>query len=602
MEQAGDRPKGAVPVIHVYDKGNSAYDKNGNVILFPKSGTVRMAAGGNYELQMVCPMDAEGGYKHLIREAVVKAPVPKETIETAYSGMEVDLYVTNQAAALRSGKNEPSTINYPTWTANPETPYTAGSKVTYLNKNYQCNQFDATSPQSVIPPNANSWWTEIARTTSGDPVLVNLKSGASLYYVSGPDGNGWYTMCTTYGLEGYIKGTQITYSRHLTPAETQPRTITEQLFRIKTVNRDKMNNTVTVNAKHISYDLNGVLIKSAKINRKPPAEALAWIEQAFMITYPGTIATNMPTNADATYSAEISGKSGMYALIDPDKGVVPCFGAEFRRDNWDLFVMAKTNTDRGFRIRYSNNMQGVQWKTDSSSLKTRIVPVAKDEDGSDLYLTPTEWINSSHINDYDTIYMERLKVNGQVGKDDGTETDTKWTAATLRAEMAAQAQSLFDVDHVDIPSDEITVAFEMLGDTAEYPWLKALQSMVLYDTVIAIEEDTGLSASVTVDELEFDIVKEKITAAKLTNYKAYNVKNVGGFNVLDNSITGDKLTDEAGDQLIGSAVSSATESATLYTDQKAYQTRQQASQDTTDAINTYDISIKDWVTQNFVEK
>ena len=100
----------------------------------------------------------------------------------------------------------------------------------------------------------------------------------------------------------------------------------------------------------------------------------------------------------------------------------------------------------------------------------------------------------------------------------------------------------------------------------------------------------------------FDIVKEKITAAKLTNYKAYNVKNVGGFNVLDNSITGDKLTDEAGDQLIGSAVSSATESATLYTDQKAYQTRQQASQDTTDAINTYDISIKDWVTQNFVEK
>lgn len=588
-------------MIHVYDKGNSAYDKNGNVILFPKSGTVRMAAGGNYELQMVCPMDAEGRYKHLETEAVIKAPVPKETIETAYSGMDVDVYVTTQAAALRSGASEPETINYPQWVEAGN--YSQGSKVTFGNKNYQCiAEYDQTSIKAHVIPSMSDWWTEIARTTAGDPALVNLKSGTDLYYVSGPDSNGWYTMCTTYGLEGYIKGTQITYSRHLTPAETQPRTITEQLFRIKTVNRDKMNNTVTVNAKHISYDLNGVLIKNAKINRKPPAEALAWIEQAFMITYPGTIATNMPTNADATYSAEISGKSGMYALIDPDKGVVPCFGAEFRRDNWDLFVMAKTNTDRGFRIRYSNNMQGVQWKTDSSSLKTRIVPVAKDEDGSDLYLTPTEWVNSSHINDYDTIYMERLKVNGQVGKDDGTETATNWTAETLRAEMRKQAQSLFDVDHVDIPSHEITVAFEMLGDTAEYAWLKDLQNMVLYDTVIAIDEDTGLSASVTVDELEFDIVKKKITAAKLTNYKAYNVKNVGGFNVLDNSITGDKLTDEAGDKLIGSAVSSATESATLYTDQKAYQTRQQASQDTTDAINTYDTSIKAWVTQNFVEK
>ena len=587
-------------MISVYDKGNQNYDRNGNVILFPKSGTVRMAAGGNYELQMVCPMDAEGRYKHLIREAVVKAPVPKETIETAYSGMDVDVYVTSQAAALRSGKNEPSIINYSAWTAQPYPPYTAGTKVTYINQNYQCTQYDPTDYLSTVPPGPNHpWWTEIARTTAGDPVLVNLKSGTDLYYVSGPDSNGWYTMCTTYGLEGYIKGTYITYSRHLTPAETQPRVIKDQLFRIKTVNRDKNNRTVTVNAKHISYDLNGVMIKNAKIVRKPPAEALAWIEQAFMMNYRGTIATNMPTSADATYSAEISGKSGMYALIDPDKGVVPCFDAEFRRDNWDLFIMAKTNTDRGFRIRYSNNMQGVQWKTDSSNLKTRIVPVAKDADGSDLYLTPTEWVDSSHINDYDTIYMDRLKVNGQVGKDDGTETATNWTAETLRAEMAAQAQSLFDVDHVDIPSDEITVAFEMLGDTAEYPWLKDLQSMVLYDTVIAIDEDTELSASVTVDELEFDIVKEKITAAKLTNYKAYNVKNVGGFNVLDNSITGDKLTDEAGEQLISSAVNSATESATEYTDQKAYQTRQQAAADTEDAIEDYDTQIKNWIAQNY---
>ena len=585
-------------MIHVYDKGNSAYDKNGNVILFPKSGTVRMAAGGNYELQMVCPMDAEGGYKHLVEEAIIKAPVPKETITTAYSGMDVDVYVTTQAAALRSGPTEPTTITYPTWSI--ITDYSVGDKVTWWNKNYQCIYWDNDDHlHTHITPNNNPWWTEIARTTAGDPALVNLKSGTDLYYVSGPDSNSWYKMCTTYGLEGYIKGSQITYSRHLTQAETQPRTITDQLFRIKTVNEDGNSKTVTVNARHVSYDLNGNMIKSVNIKRKPPAEALAWIEQGFMMDYRGTIATNMPTSADATYSAEISGKSGMYALIDPDKGVVPCFDAEFRRDNWDLFIMAKTNTDRGFRIRYSNNMEGVQWKKDSTNLKTRIVPVAKDEDGSDLYLTPTEWIDSSHINDYDTIYMYRIKVNGQVGKDDGTETATNWTAATLRAEMEKQAQSLFDVEHVDIPSNEITVAFEMLGETAEYPWLKALQSMVLYDTVIAIDERTGLSASVTVDELEFDIVKEKITAAKLTNYKAYNVKNVGGMNVLDNSITGDKLTDEAGEQLISSAVNSATETAADYTDQKAYQTRQQASQDTTEAIGDYDTQIKAWIAQNY---
>ena len=565
-------------MIYVYDKGNTAYEKNGNAVIFPLKGSVRMAAGGNYDLQMTCPMDAEGKWLHLIREAIVKAPVPKETIENAFTGMDVDVYITTEAAALRSGPSEPSTINYNAWVSG--TSYEVGAKVTNANKNYQLNTA-LTGNEIYTPPGSSGKWAKIARTAPGSPLLVNLKSGMEIYYVSGPE-DGWYKMSTTYGLEGYIKSTQVEYEKHLTPSEIQPRIIKDQLFRIKTVNRDSEARTVSITAQHVSYDLNGVLIDSVKVVRKAPAEALAWIEAGFMIDYPGVIATDMVEFADADYSAEISGKSGMYALIDPDKGVVPCFGAEFRRDNWDLFVMNKTNTDRGFRIRYRANMRGVQWKTDSTKLKTRIVPVAKDEDGNDFYLDPVKWVDSSHINDYETIYMERMKINGQVGKDDGTETDTTWTEETLRAEMEKQAQSLFDVDNADVPSDEVTVAFEMLGETAEYAWMKDLQSVLLYDTVIIIDEVTGLSASVTVDELEFDIVKEKITALKLTNYKAYHVKNVGGFNVLDNSITGEKLTDDVGADLMEDAVD-------------------ESEQYTRSAINSYDVTLKKWLKDRGIE-
>ena len=584
-------------MIYVYDKGNKAYEKNGNAVIFPLKGSVRMVAGGNYDLQMTCQMDAEGKWLHLIREAVVKAPVPKETIENAFSGMDAYVYLTTEDAALRSGPSEPSTINYQTWSISAT--YSVGAKVTWNNKNWQCNFYDETSPYAHVAPGSCPWWVEIARTNPGSPALAKLKSGTELYWISGPE-DGWYKMSTTYGLEGYIKETQVEYEKHLTPSEIQPRIITDQLFRIKTVSRDNEAKTVTINAQHISYDLNGVLIDEIKIVRKAPAEALGWIQSAFMIDYPGVIATDMITNADADYSAEISGKSGMYALIDPDKGVVPCFGAEFRRDNWDLFVMNRTNTDRGFRIRYRANMRGGQWKTDSSKLKTRIVPVAKAEDGSNLYLYPTRWIDSSHINDYETVYMDRIKVNGQVGKDDGTETDTTWTEVTLRAEMEKQAQSLFDVDHVDVPSDEVTVAFEMLGETAEYAWMKDLQSVLLYDTVIIIDEVTGLSASVTVEELEYDIVKKKITALKLTNYKAYRVKNVGGFNVLDNSITGDKLTDEAGDQLTDRAVDIAVEEAGDYTDQKATATL--AKVGNFSGYATYDAYIKHYCDNRYEKK
>ena len=560
-----DLAEGEIPMICVYDIGNEAYEKNGDAVLMPTKGSIRMAAGGNYDLTLECQMDSYGKWEHLTEEAIIKAPVPKETITTAYTGMEADVYVTTEAAALRSGPSEPTTIVYTTWSISAT--YSVGAKVSWNNQNYQCNFYDETSPYAHIAPPSCPWWVKIARTTPGSPALVNMGSGTELYYVSGPE-DGWYCMCTTYGLEGYVKSTQIEYSRHMEPGEIKPMVITEQLFRIKDVEQNSEAQTVTVRARHVSYDLNGVLVDDVKIVRSGPAQALAWIQSAFMIPYRGIIATDMVSSENAAYSGEISGKNGTYCILDPDKGVASCFDAEVRRDNWDLFVMAKKETDRGFRIRYGNNMKGVTWKENTDNMITRIVPVAKAEDGSNLYLTPTKWIDSDDISSWPVVYMERLKVNGQVGKDDGSETDTTWTEATLRAEMARQARSRFDVDQCDKALKEITVDFIMLGDTAEYAWMKDLESILLYDTVIAINEKTGISASMTVSEIEYDIVKERVTGAKMENVKHYNVRNVAGMNVLDNTITGEKLTDEAGETIMGQAV----DAAAIYTDEKASET------------------------------
>ena len=579
MVNGDNSAEGEIPVICVYDIGNEDYEKNGDAVLMPTSGKIRMAAGGNYDLTLECPMDPYGKWKHLTREAVIRAPVPKETITTAYTGMEADVYVTTEAAAIRSGPSEPTAISYPTWTVN--TAYEVGSKVSSGGHNYQCNYWDGTNPQSMIPPYSNRWWARIADKTDGDPALMNLASGTEMYYVSGPE-DGWYKMCTTYGIEGYIKSSQVEYDRHMNPGEIQPRVITTQLFRIRSVTVNSENQTVNVNARHVSYDLNGVLVDNIKIVRRGPAEALAFMQQGFMIPYRGVIATDMAGSEDEGYSGEISGKNGMYILLDPDKGIVSCFDAEFRRDNWDLFVLEKTETDRGFRIRYGNNMKGISWKESTDNLVTRIVPVAKDEEGNDFFLDPVKWVDSEDVNSWPVIYMERMKVNGQVGKDDGTETDTTWTEETLRAEMEAQAQRRYDVDQCDKALEEITIDFVMLGNTAEYAWMKDLESILLYDTVIAINERTGISVSMTVSELEYDIVREKVTGAKVKNIKHYNVKNVAGMNVLDNTITADKLTDDIGTDLMENAL-----------DESEAYTRNQ--------INSYDITLKRWLKDRGIE-
>lgn len=570
-------------MICVFDKTNTNFTGNGDVILMPTKCSHRQVAAGKYDLTMEHPIDPTGKWMHLVPEAIIRAPVPEETIENAYSGLDVDLYRTTTNAALRQGPSEPTQINYGEWSARGE--YSVGSKVSvsgWSHRNYQCNQWDSSSAQTQVPPYNNSWWSPIADYTSGSPVIVNLKANTNLYYVSGPT-SGWYKMSTTYGLEGYIKASQVEYVRHLTPEETQPRQVTTQLFRIKTVTVDSQNYKVTVTAEHVSYDMSGVLIDDADIHQKNPAQAIAWIEQAFMIDYQGTIATNMTSDDDGSYTGEIKGKNATYALLDPDKGIVGTFDAMYRRDNWDVFVLRKNNENRGFHLRYGKNMIGVNWKIRSDNLVTRVVPVAKAEDGKDLYLDGTKWVDSEHIGEYPVVRMERLKVDGQVGKDDGTETDTKWTEQTLRAHMQEKAEERFSVDKADLLVHDITIDFEMMGDTEEYRALQGLEKVLLYDTVIAINEEIQMSVTVEVSEIEYDCIRKKITALKLTNVNAYHGKNVSGFNVFNNSITPDKLTDDTLDGIADYAVEDANE----YTDGK---------------ISGLNYSLRAWVNNNFEPK
>ena len=533
-------------MICVYDIGNEHYERNGDAVLTPLSGRVKMVAGGGYELTMEHPMDPEGKWQHLVPEAIVKVPVPVERIENAFSGYDADVYKTNAEAALRAGPSEPTTITYPAWDI--DTDYAVGDKVSWDSRNWQCNYYDETSTWANIAPPSCSWWTEIPRSTSGSAALVTMPAGSELFLIETYDAT-WFKMSTYYGLQGYIKQSQVTFYEHRSASEMQPRIITEQLFRLKepTINRD--NGTVTVTGTHVSYDLAGVLVQDISIGQAVPALAIGLIISGFMIPYKGVIATDMTDDTNGTYTGEIKGKNGIYALMDPDKGVVHQFAAKLIRDNWDFFIMKKEPARTGIIIRYAKNARGINWKKSSTNLINRIVPIAKDAEGNDLYL-PEKWVDSSDIANQPVIYMERLKVDGQVGKDDGSGTDTVWTESNLLDEMRAKAGERFSVDKVDLVKHEVTVQLEQLGDTAEYAWLKDLESVLLYDIVAVTDPEIGLTKELEVTELEWDIIRRKVVGTKLSNIENNDLRSVAGYNVPNNSITGAKLTDDVSRSII----------------------------------------------------
>ena len=131
--------------------------------------------------------------------------------------------------------------------------------------------------------------------------------------------------------------------------------------------------------------------------------------------------------------------------------------------------------------------------------------------------------------------------------------------------MLRQAQNRFGVDKADQIIHEVTVDFEQLGDTDEYAALKGLEKALMYEKVIVIDETVGLSVSAEVVEIEYDAIREKVRSLKLSNVNAYGGKNVTGFNVINNSITGDKLTDDAVKDVVGTTKEDAVEESKTYT-------------------------------------
>ena len=541
-------------MICVYDPLTNDFSGNGKAVLMPTSGTVKMVAGGDYSFTMEHPIDPWGKWKFLKEEAIVRLPVPKETIENSFSGVEADVYKTNTDTELRDDTSEPETITYTSWS--PLTTYQAGDKVTYVGKNYKCLRWDGTSYYSTVPPSSNhTWWQEIANKTNGATVLVTLPSGSELYFVEDVDGT-WYKMSTYYGIVGYIKKSKLTYYKHTSQTENEPRTITEQLFRIREVSVDRDNGKVSVSGKHVSYDLNGDLVEDMTISQASAAMAIARVMENLSFEYRGTIATNIDSDSDTTFSGTFKMKNGMHCLIDPDAGIVPTFNAKFTRDNWDLFVMENNSTDRGLRIRYGKNVNGITWKRKTDSLVTRVIPKAKKADGSDLFL-PERWIDSEHILEYQTIYMEYLSVSGQVGKDDGTNTDTTWTEEALLDEMRQKALDRFEVDEADVPVTEITVQYEPLERTEEFSRLRGLMTVNLYDLVHVEDPEIGLEAEVKVSEIEYNYVARKITGIKLSNVTNTTTRTVTGYNITNGSIGSEKLKDD----VLTGTVEQATDNA-----------------------------------------
>lgn len=556
-----EAPQNAIALCDGYTRGVIA-------LLHPSTCTITEEAGGEYELTMQCPMDDV--WQEITPERIIRAPVPHLHLE----GIEVvnpSFWQTTKATTL--WRKLPSSY----WKKSKTTvaPYSALKAYTYGDLvSYGGKVYRYAGPSYVTYPGAppSSLWVlvdvPVEQETTETVQVPGVKEAdlpANTRLVKLADHNSTYMRVqSATGHIGYVKiadCTEIERFSEDTYYSIQPRTITRQYFRIYRTEVSSYDHEVKVSARHISYDLDAMLLGQCAVVEASPQTALAFLQSCYIEdTLTGnytqderTIATDITEGEitqDWSYSSPVS------ALLDPETGIVDILKARLYRDDDDFLLLSNGGTDPRYTIRYATNLIGVTVSTDTSELVTRIIPVAKNQSKAPYYL-PEHYIDSDLISRYPVIRYEILEVDAQIGESKqktGEAEPTTVTEAMVKTQMRDEAAKRFVKDWCDQPRVDIQVEFAMLGDTEEYKQYRGLQTLSLYDMVRVVHPDIVVDINVQVRGYEWDAINLRYISIALGNPFDYGRGTVPGYQIGTRAITERALSPGLKDMIRGGKI------------------------------------------------
>lgn len=486
-------------MITVHESNALDFGSLGLGALTPTEGVVEEQAGGMYELTITQPITDDLRHTLLVPHRIIKAPAPvRETplIEIGQAGTvtrEIYRIATPDGRSrlyLRAGAGQNSKGIH---------AYAYGLEVVVLEK-------------------PGTWWR------------VAIPNGGATGWMYGPYLR--FVRNETETIIGDTPGTVI-----------QPRQTRDQLFRIYEVSTDTEKRTVTAKAQHITYDLKGAIISEEYAPEDVPADQVCAQLLARIDHDPGFVIYCTCTDP---ITADFTGKNLLECLLDPESGVLAQTGGRLVRDNFDLFILADEERDRGARLTYKKNLLCAIQDTDTSNIITRIQPVGKNKDGEDLV---GAMVDSEHINDYPVIYTKRIQYDVVVDK-------TKTEAQALE-ELAEKAAEEF-ASGCDLPTVHMDTDFVRLELTQDYAALASAYALHLYDIVPVTDDQAGVYARVRMTGYKYDVLLDRYASTKLGDLTDYE-PSVYGYDIASGSITGSRIAGNSvpGDKLRSESIAYA---------------------------------------------
>lgn len=339
--------------------------------------------------------------------------------------------------------------------------------------------------------------------------------------------NGEYEFSMKYPVTGeHFDELAINYFVTAIPDNLTP----AQPFRIYRITKP-LNGVVTVYARHISYDMSGIVVE--------PFSAGSLTEAVTVLPTKCTPASPVTIQTDRTVATGItlSEPRTLWKLLGGQAGsFLDVYGGEWDFNGLTATLKTRLGSDRGVEIRYGKNMTALEQDATIESTYAGVYPYWYDEESGTVVILPEKYVNVSG-----SLVSGRVLLLDLSG-----DFDDAPTVAQLRT----RAEQYIAANSVGSAKTSWKVSFQSLEEEN-----RALESVMLGDTLKVKYSALGVDATSRVVKVEFDGLKERYKTITIGRVK----QNLAAIIVGNNQETQEKI-DASAKSAYERAVDAATES------------------------------------------
>lgn len=278
-------------------------------------------------------------------------------------------------------------------------------------------------------------------------------------------------------------------------------TLLNQKFRIYDTKKF-INETITVFARHISFDLMYDYVGDVTFEHQSCEYALNSLfrQSQFSTHYRGY---SDIVNAQ-NYSMSMC--NILEAIGGKEGSIIDTFGtgSEILRDNTDIHVLNARGHDNGVTIEYGKNLTGFELSEDTTNLVTRILPYAKyTPEGGKETLVKGSFIDSPLINNYSHPYIKHIDYSDKF-KDKEIPTKEK---------LEILARNEYRDNKVDIPKTNFKIEFIPLSKCVGYEELE--DKISICDKVAIKNIRYNVDTKAKVIKYKFDVLRDRYESMEL---------------------------------------------------------------------------------------